>query len=73
MELQDLEKMINTYLNDVEAFGEEGEYDSAKDVLYDFLMYFQSMEEDDFEDFDDDFKTWNEAPYSDYDDYDEDN
>lgn len=73
MDLQELEKAINTYLNDVEAFGEEGEYDNAKDVLYDFLMYFQSMEEDDFEDFDDDFKTWNEAPYGDYEDYDEDN
>lgn len=71
MELQDLEKIINTYLNDVEAFGEEGEIDKAKDVMYDFLMYFQSMGEDDF---DDDFKTWNEAPYGvydgdDYDDY----
>jgi len=65
MELQDLEKMINTYLNDVEAFGEEGEYEDAKEVLIDFLLYFQSMEDEDFVD---DFKTWNEAPYGDYDD-----
>ncbi len=27
MNLQDLEKMINTYLNDVQAFGEVDEYD----------------------------------------------
>ena len=66
MDLQELEKIINTYLNDIEAFGEEDEYDNAKDVLYDFLMYFQSMEEEDFVD---DFKTWNEAPYGDYEDY----
>ena len=62
MELQDLEKMINTYLNDVEAFGEEGEYEDAKEVLIDFLLSFQSMEDEDFVD---DCKTWNEAPYGD--------
>ena len=67
MELQDLEKMINTYLNDVEAFGEEGEYEDTKEVLIDFLLYFQSMEDEDFVD---DFKTWNEAPYGDDDDED---
>jgi hypothetical protein len=26
MDLQELEKMINTYLNEVESYGEEGEY-----------------------------------------------
>jgi hypothetical protein len=66
MDLQELEKMINTYLNDVESFGEEGEYDTVKEVLIDFLLYFQSMEDEDFVD---DFKTWNEAPYGDYEDY----
>jgi hypothetical protein len=48
MNLQDLEKMINTYLNDVQAFGEVDEYDSAKEVLIDFLLYFQSMDDEDF-------------------------
>jgi hypothetical protein len=66
MDLQDLEKIINTYLNDMEAFGEKDEFDNAKEVLIDFLLYFQSMEDEDFVD---DFKTWNEAPYGDYEDY----
>lgn len=70
MDLQELEKMINTYLNDVESFGEEGEFENAKEVLIDFLLYFQSMEDDDFVD---DFQTWNEAPYGDYEDYDDEN
>jgi len=48
MNLQDLEKMINTYLNDVQTFGEIDEYDSAKEVLIDFLLYFQSMDDEDF-------------------------
>ena len=47
MNLQDLEKMINTYLNDIQTFGEVDEYDNAKEVLIDFLLYFQSIEEDD--------------------------
>lgn len=68
MDLQDLEKMINTYLNDVESFGEEDEYENAKEVLIDFLLYYQTMEDD----IDDDFKTWNEAPYGDYEDSDDD-
>ena len=51
MDLQDLEKMINTYLNDVESFGEEGEYENAKEVLIDFLLYYQTMEDE----IDDDF------------------
>jgi hypothetical protein len=55
--------MINTYLNDVVSFGEEDEYDSAKEVLIDFLLYFQSMEDDI-----DDFETWDNVPYDDYDD-----
>jgi hypothetical protein len=67
MDLQDLEKMINTYLNDVESFGEEGEYENAKEVLIDFLLYYQTMEDE----IDDDFKTWNEAPYGDYEDDDD--
>ena len=57
--------MINTYLNDIESFGEEDEYENAKEVLIDFLLYYQTMEDD----IDDDFKTWNEAPYGDYEDY----
>ena len=65
MDLQELEKMINTYLNDIESFGEEDEYENAKEVLIDFLLYYQTMEDD----IDDDFKTWNEAPYGDYEDY----
>jgi Neuraminidase (sialidase) len=48
MELQKLEKMINTYLNDVQAFGEDNEYDNAKEVLIDFLLYFQSIDDEDF-------------------------
>jgi Neuraminidase (sialidase) len=48
MELQKLEKMINTYLNDVQAFGEDNEYDNAKEVLIDFLLYFQSVDDEDF-------------------------
>jgi len=64
MDLQELEKMINTYLNDIESFGEEEEYNGAKEVLIDFLLYFQSMEGDDMED---DFDTWNEQ-YNDYED-----
>jgi hypothetical protein len=66
MDLQGLEKIINTYLNDIETFGEKDEFDNAKEVLIDFLLYFQSMEDEDFVD---DFKTWNEAPYGDYEDY----
>ncbi len=48
MELQKLEKMINTYLNNVQAFGEDNEYDNAKEVLIDFLLYFQSVDDEDF-------------------------
>jgi hypothetical protein len=66
MDLQNLEKIINIYLNDIETFGEKDEFDNAKEVLIDFLLYFQSMED---EDFIDDFKTWNEAPYGDHEDY----
>jgi hypothetical protein len=55
--------MINTYLNDIESFGEEEEYNGAKEVLIDFLLYFQSMEDDI-----DDFETWDNVPYDDYDD-----
>jgi hypothetical protein len=64
MNLQDLEKMINTYLNDVQAFGELDEYDNAKEVLIDFLQHFQSMEDEDFIDGVDEF------PYVDDWDYD---
>jgi hypothetical protein len=64
MNLQDLEKMINTYLNDVQAFGEIDEYDNAKEVLIDFLQHFQSMEDEDFIDGVD------ESPYVDDWDYD---
>ena len=64
MDLQELEKMINNYLNDIVSFGEEDEYENAKEVLIDFLLYYQTMEDD----IDDDFKTWNEAPYGDDDD-----
>jgi hypothetical protein len=56
--------MINTYLNDIESFGEEEEYDNAKEILVDFLLYYQTMEGDDMED---DFDTWNEQ-YNDYED-----
>ena len=55
MELQKLEKMINTYLNDVQAFGEDNEYDNAKEVLIDFLLYFQSVDDEDFIDSIDDY------------------
>jgi hypothetical protein len=65
MELPKLEKMINTYLNDVQAFGEIDEYDTAKEVLIDFLQHFQSMDDDDFidgvdeyNDPDDDWDLW---------------
>ena len=68
MDLQELEKMINTYLNDIVSFGEEDEYENAKEVLIDFLLYYQTMEDD----IDDDFMTWNEAPYGDYEDTDSD-
>jgi len=64
MDLQELEKMINTYLNDIESFGEEDEYNGAKEVLIDFLLYYQTMEGDNMED---DFDTWNEQ-YNDYED-----
>ena len=47
--------MINTYLNDVQAFGEDDEYEGAKETLIDFLLYFQSMEDDDFIDGVDEF------------------
>lgn len=65
MNLQELEKMINTYLNDVQAFGEDDEYDTAKEVLIDFLQHFQSMDDEDFidgideyNDPDDDWDLW---------------
>ena len=64
MDLQELEKMINTYLNDIVSFGEEDEYENTKEVLIDFLLYYQTMEGDDMED---DFDTWNEQ-YNDYED-----
>jgi hypothetical protein len=64
MDLQELEKMINTYLNDIVSFGEEDEYENSKEVLIDFLLYYQTMEGDNMED---DFDTWNEQ-YNDYDD-----
>ena len=73
MDLQELEKMINTYLNDVQAFGEDDEYEGAKETLIDFLLYFQSMEDDDFIDGVDEYpdvNDWNHE--SDYeDDYDD--
>jgi hypothetical protein len=59
MDLQELEKMINTYLNEVESYGEEGEYDEAEGVLTDFLLYFKSEEELS----ENDFSTWNEEPF----------
>jgi hypothetical protein len=61
MDLQELEKMINTYLNEVESYGEEGEYDEAEGVLTDFLLYFKSEEELS----ENDFSTWDEEPYDD--------
>jgi hypothetical protein len=64
MDLQELEKMINTYLNDIVSFGEEDEYENSKEILIDFLLYYQTMEGDDMED---DFDTWNEQ-YNDYED-----
>ena len=64
MDLQELEKMINTYLNDIVSFGEEDEYENSKEVLIDFLLYYQTMDGDNMED---DFDTWNEQ-YNDYDD-----
>jgi hypothetical protein len=70
MNLQELEKMINTYLNDVQAFGELDEYDNAKEVLIDFLLHFQSMDDEDFMDGVDEFyPTWDQDLGSDYDDY----
>ena len=70
MDLQELEKMINTYLNDVQAFGEYDEYDNAKEVLIDFLLHFQSMDDEDFMDGVDEFyPTWDSDLGSDYDDY----
>lgn len=66
--------MINSYLNDVQAFGELDEYDNAKEVLIDFLLHFQSMEDDDFIDGVDEFPTVNnwdrELDYDDYNDED---
>ena len=59
MDLQELEKMINTYLNEVESYGEEGEYDEAEGVLTDFLLYFKS--EDELSE--NDFSIWNEEPF----------
>ena len=56
--------MINTYLNDIVSFGEEDEYENSKEVLIDFLLYYQTMEGDNMED---DFDTWNEQ-YNDYED-----
>jgi hypothetical protein len=53
--------MIDTYLNEVESYGEEGEYDEAEGVLTDFLLYFKSEEELS----EDDFSTWNEEPFDD--------
>ena len=64
MDLQELEKMINTYLNDIVSFGEEDEYENSKEVLIDFLLYYQTMEGDNMED---NFDTWNEQ-YNDYED-----
>jgi hypothetical protein len=64
MDLQELEKMINTYLNDIVSFGEENEYENSKEVLIDFLLYYQTMDGDNMED---DFDIWNEQ-YSDYED-----
>ena len=61
MNIQNLEKMINTYLNDVQAFGELDEYDNAKEVLIDFLQHFQSMDDEDFidgiDEYNDDWET----------------
>jgi hypothetical protein len=71
MNLQDLEKMINTYLNDVQAFGEIDEYDSAKEVLIDFLLYFQSMDDEDFIDGVDEYYNDGKIDVDDYFDYDD--
>jgi hypothetical protein len=71
MELQDLEKMINTYLNDVQAFGEGDEYENAKEVLIDFLLYFQSMDDEDFIDGVDEYNDKWETDTDDYFDYDD--
>lgn len=70
MNLQELEKMINTYLNDVQAFGEDGEYEAAKEILIDFLLYFQSMDDDDFIDGVDEYYEKNDIDL-DYDFYDD--
>jgi hypothetical protein len=73
MNLQDLEKMINTYLNDVQAFGEIDEYDNAKEVLIDFLQYFQSMDDEDFIDGVDEYNNYDDDDW-DYElDYDDEN
>ena len=39
MDLQELEKMINTYLNEVESYGEEGEYDEDDPLAVDVASY----------------------------------
>ena len=70
MNLQDLEKMINTYLNDVQVFGEVDEYDNAKEALIDFLLYFQSMDDEDFIDGVDEYYEKNDIDL-DYDFYDD--
>jgi hypothetical protein len=73
MNLQDLEKMINTYLNDVQAFGEIDEYDNAKEVLIDFLQHFQSMDDEDFIDGIDEYNNYDDDDW-DYElDYDDEN
>jgi hypothetical protein len=73
MNLQDLEKMINTYLNDVQAFGEIDEYDNAKEVLIDFLQHFQSMDDEDFIDGVDEYNNYDDDDW-DYElDYDDEN
>jgi hypothetical protein len=71
MNIQNLEKMINTYLNDVQAFGEIDEYDNAKEVLIDFLLYFQSMDDEDFIDGIDEYSNKEETDINDYFDYDD--
>ena len=74
MNLQDLEKMINTYLNDVQAFGEIDEYDNAKEVLIDFLQHFQSMDDEDFIDGVDEYNNYDDDDDWDYElDYDDEN
>lgn len=72
MNLQELEKMINTYLNDVQAFGELDEYDTAKEVLIDFLQHFQSMEDEDFIDGIDEYNDYDDDGYDLWRNYDDD-